>query len=75
MIQPLGYENSGEEHKVCHLLRTLMGSNKLLANGMEDSPHIFSNLALLKVRLIKMFTSNATTHFCFLWALDVDDFI
>jgi len=25
MIQPLGYEKSGEEHKVCHLLQTPYG--------------------------------------------------
>lgn len=41
--------------------RPLMGSNKLPANGMKYSPHIFSKLYLFNIRLIKMFTSSMTT--------------
>ncbi len=65
MIDHLDMQNPTKNTKCVTFCRPLMGSNKFLANGMKDSPHIFPKLDLLKVRLIKMFTSSMTTNFLF----------
>ncbi|KAL0336659.1 UNVERIFIED_CONTAM: Retrovirus-related Pol polyprotein from transposon TNT 1-94 [Sesamum radiatum] len=75
MEQPEGFVVPGQEKKVCRLVKSCMGLNKLLNNGMKSLTGRCCQMALKSTSVINVYMLKALKHSFIIVCLYVDDML